>query len=120
MKGFLKSPDGTLYQLAPSPKMTTIGREGCDLIVQVSATNRLSALLNTVDNLLHKQSFQCTRNTGRRPHRLRDNPATTTKFPLSRMVSSLISINWPSRTRPPRYLDRDRWLRGSQTANSLL
>ncbi|XP_064642257.1 forkhead-associated domain-containing protein 1-like [Lineus longissimus] len=34
MKGFLRSPDGTLYQLAPAPKMTTIGREGCDLIVQ--------------------------------------------------------------------------------------
>jgi hypothetical protein len=33
---------------------------------------------------------------------------------------SLISINWPSLTRPPRNPDRDHWLRGSQTANSPL
>jgi len=32
MKGYLKSPEG-VFQLAP--KVTTIGREGCDLVIQV-------------------------------------------------------------------------------------
>lgn len=32
MKAYLKSADG-IFQLAP--KVTTIGREGCDLVVQV-------------------------------------------------------------------------------------
>jgi hypothetical protein len=49
-----------------------------------------------------------------------DHAAMTTKFPQSRMVSSLISINWPSLTRPRRYPDSDHWLRESQTANSPL
>jgi hypothetical protein len=31
-------------------------------------------------------------NPGRRPSQLRDHPVTTTKFPKSRMVSSLISL----------------------------
>lgn len=33
MKGYLKSNDG-IFQLAP--KVTTVGREGCDLVIQVS------------------------------------------------------------------------------------
>ena len=32
MKGFLKSQEG-IFQLAP--KVTTVGREGCDLVIQV-------------------------------------------------------------------------------------
>jgi hypothetical protein len=60
--------------------------------------------------------------------RLRDHHATMTKFPQSRMVSSLvsflvsslISVNWPSLARLPRYPDRDHWLGESQTANSPL
>jgi hypothetical protein len=35
-------------------------------------------------------------NPGRRPPQLRDHPTTTTKFPQSRIVLSLIFINWPS------------------------
>jgi hypothetical protein len=55
-------------------------------------------------------------NTGRRPPQLRDHPATTTKWSQSRMVSSLISINWSSLTRPPRYPDRDH--PGTQTVTT--
>jgi hypothetical protein len=47
-------------------------------------------------------------------------PPRRPNFPQSRMVSSLISIKWPSPTRPPRYPDHDHWLGGSQTANSPL
>ena len=32
MKGYLKNQDG-IFQLAP--KVTTVGKEGCDLVIQV-------------------------------------------------------------------------------------
>ena len=34
MKAYLKAQDGSYFNLAP--KVTTIGREGCDLTIQVS------------------------------------------------------------------------------------
>lgn len=39
MKGYLKTSEG-LFQL--SPKVTTIGREGCDLVIQVITKKLLS------------------------------------------------------------------------------
>ena len=55
MKAFLKAQDGSFFNLAP--KVTTIGREGCDLTIQVST--KWPSLVDTLGEILARCRQTC-------------------------------------------------------------
>ena len=46
MKAYLKSSEGTYYPLAP--KVTTVGKDGCDILLQVHSVVHVELLTGMV------------------------------------------------------------------------